>query len=192
MLHYVSLSTVGRRMSHHDSRSIQYSDTELDCIVTLIQHNNPDCGYRLMQGNLARLGYRIQQCRIHESMARTDPLGMISRWCSTVQRREYSVASPNQLWHIDGNYRPTRYAFFNLICISRPSVSMKVYHAWNYSNIPCTCIFLWGVNLACQAWRVRFGYDMRLDNSTCIDDILSLDFVIIIKTHLRMNRRTCL
>lgn len=114
MLLHVSLSTVRRRMSEYGIMiQDQYSTlsyTELDRIVTSIQHNNPNCGYRLMQGYLARLGYRIQQCRIRESMARTDPLGMISRWCNTVQRREYSVASPNQLWHIDGNHRLIRYA----------------------------------------------------------------------------------
>ena len=82
----------------------------------------------------------------------TDPLGMISRY-NTVRRREYSVASPNQLWHIDGNHCLIRYAFVNLKYVfpGIPLVPMKVYHACNYSNIPCTCIFLWGVNLACQA-----------------------------------------
>ena len=113
MLLHVSLSTVRRRMSEYGIMiRDQYStltDTELDRIVTLVQHNNPNCGYRLMRGYLARLGHRVQQCRIRESMARTDPLGVMSRWCNTVQRRQYSVASPNQLWHIDGNHRLIRY-----------------------------------------------------------------------------------
>ena len=85
-----------------------------------------------MQGYLARLGYRIQQCHIRESMARTDPLGMISTWYNTVQRREYSVALPNQLWHIDGNNRLIRYAFAN--CISRDPFGI-------YESVPCLELF---------------------------------------------------
>ena len=112
MLLHVSLSTIRRRMSEYGimirSQYSTLSDSELDRIVTSIQHNNPNCGYRMMGGYLARLGHRVQQCRVRESMARIDPLGMISRWCNTVQRRHYSVASPNELWHIDGNHRLIR------------------------------------------------------------------------------------
>ena len=111
MLLHVSLSTVRRRMSEYGllirSQYSAISDSELDRIVTSVHHTNTNCGYRMMQGYLARLGHRVQQCRVRESMARTDPQGMISRWCNTVQRR-YSVASPNQLWHIDGNHRLIR------------------------------------------------------------------------------------
>ena len=70
---HVSLSTVRHRMSEYGYGTMirhQYStlsDTELDRIVTSIQHNNPNCGYRLMQDYLARLGYKFQQCYIHET-----------------------------------------------------------------------------------------------------------------------------
>ena len=84
------------------------SDSELDRIVTYVQHENPNCGYRMMQGYVAQLGHKVQQNRIRESMARTDPLGVMSRWCTTVQRRSYSVSSPNALWHIDGHHRLIR------------------------------------------------------------------------------------
>ena len=49
------------------------SDSELDRILTSVHHSNPNCGYRMMQGYLARLGHRVQQCRVPDSMARTDP-----------------------------------------------------------------------------------------------------------------------
>ena len=122
MLHYffshasttamLLLSTIRRRMSEYGimirSQYSTLSDSELDRVVTSIQHSNPNCGYRMMQGYLARLGHRVQQCRVRESMARIDPLGMISRWCNTIQTRHYSVAAPNELWHIDGNHHLIR------------------------------------------------------------------------------------
>ena len=113
MLLQVSLSTIRRRMNDHGIRVRNLysviSDAELDRAITSIQHQHPNCGYRMMSGYLAQLGHRVQQCRIREAMARTDPEGIISRWCNSVQRRQYSVPSPNALWHIDGNHRLIRY-----------------------------------------------------------------------------------
>ena len=110
---HVSLRTLRRRMSEfgiliRDQYS-NISDEELDRTVATIQHQYPNCGYRMMQGYLRRLNHRVQQGRVRESMARTDPEGVISRWCHTVVRRTYSVQSPNALWHIDGNHRLIRY-----------------------------------------------------------------------------------
>ena len=109
MLLQVPLSTLRRRMYGYDMRirdtCSSISDVELDRIITTIQHENPNCGYRMMQGYLTRLGHRIQQSRVRESMVRTDPEGVR---CTTVQRRCYSVSSPNALWHIDGHHRLIR------------------------------------------------------------------------------------
>ena len=112
MLLQVSLSTVRRRMCDfgmrvRDRYSV-ISNQELDRIVTLVQHQNPNCGYRMMQGYVSRLGHKVQQTRIREAMARTDPEGLVSRWCYLVHRRCYSVSSPNALWHIDGHHRLIR------------------------------------------------------------------------------------
>lgn len=112
MLLQVSLSTIRRRMSEYDmrvrDRYSDISDQELDRVITMVQHRNPNCGYRMMQGHVARLGHRVQQVRIREAMARTDPDGVMSRWFYTVHRRCYSVSSPNALWHIDGHHRLIR------------------------------------------------------------------------------------
>lgn len=113
MLLQVSLSTVRRRMCEFGIRIrdkySDISDQELDRMVTLVQHQNPNCGYRMMQGYVAmQLGHKVQQTRIREAMARTDPEGVVSRWCFTIHRRCYSVSSPNALWHIDGHHRLIR------------------------------------------------------------------------------------
>ena len=113
MLLHVSLSTIRRRMNEYGVRIrdaySSISDQELDRIVTFVQHHNPNCGYRMMQGYLQRFGHRVQQIRVREAMARTDPDGLVNRWCHAVQRRSYSVPTPNALWHIDGHHRLIRY-----------------------------------------------------------------------------------
>ena len=110
---HVSLRTLRRRMSEFGilitNLYSDIDDEELDRMVTTIQHQYPNCGYRMMQGHLIALNHRVQQGRVRESMSRTDPHGVISRWCNTVVRRTYSVQSPNSLWHIDGNHRLIRY-----------------------------------------------------------------------------------
>lgn len=125
MLLHVSLSTLRRRMCECGiqirDRYSDVSNQELDRMVTLVQHRNPNCGYRMMQGYLARLGHKVQQTRVREAMSRTDPEGIVSRWCYTVQRRCYSVSTPNALWHIDGHHRLIRYIvpiYFNFILSS--------------------------------------------------------------------------
>ena len=113
MLLHVSLSTIRRRMTEFGlAVRNNYSsilDDELDRLVTTIHYHHPNCGYRLMQGHLTSLGHRVQQTRIREAMLRTDPEGVLSRWGCTVYRRQYSVPTPNALWHIDGNHRLIRY-----------------------------------------------------------------------------------
>ena len=115
----VSLSTLRRRMREHRmtvrGRYSNIEDEELDRIVTSIQHQNPNCGFRMMQGYISRLGYRVQQTRIRVAMARTDPEGILSRWCGSVHRRSYSVSSPNALWHIDGHHRLIRFVIYTVV-----------------------------------------------------------------------------
>ena len=107
MLLHVSLSTVRRRMAEFGlavrNNYSSIPDDELDRLVTTIHYYHPNCGYRLMQGHLTTLGHRVQQNRVREAMLRTDPEGVLSRWGCTVHRRQYSVPTPNALWHIDGN-----------------------------------------------------------------------------------------
>ena len=62
-----SISTVRRRMREFGiSVRSTYSvidDTQLDILVTRLQHTYPNCGYRLMRGHLAAMGHRIQETR---------------------------------------------------------------------------------------------------------------------------------
>lgn len=108
----VSLRTVRRRMSEYGLSIRQtYSALGDDELIQLLRNhleNFPTCGYRLADGWLRQKGYRIQESRIREAMRRIDPLGVASRWFTTIQRRTYSVYGPQALWHLDGNHKLIR------------------------------------------------------------------------------------
>lgn len=88
---HTSTSTVRRRMREfgitvRSTYSAMDNDT-LDGMVLELQHRYPNCGFRLLKGHLAALGHRIQEHRIRESLRRVDPIGIMSRWIQSVQRR---------------------------------------------------------------------------------------------------------
>ena len=109
----VSPSTIRRHMQRYEisvrSHYSTITDSQLDALVTTIQQQHPNSGYRLTRGHLAALGYRVQEMRIRDSLRRIDPVGVVSRLIHTVNRRTYSVPSPNALWHVDGNHKLIRY-----------------------------------------------------------------------------------
>lgn len=111
---HVSISTLRRRMLDFGisvrSTYSTINDSQLDGIVAELQHTYPNSGYRLLKGHLAALGHRVQENRIRDSLRRVDPIGVMSRWIHSVQRRRYSVPGPNMLWHIDGNHKLIRYS----------------------------------------------------------------------------------
>ena len=84
-----SVHTVRRRKSDY-GLSIQatYSaltNNELDALVESIHRDFPNYGYCMMQGHLQSVSHRVQQCRVRDSMIRTDPSGILRRCTSTVE-----------------------------------------------------------------------------------------------------------
>ncbi len=61
-----------------------------------------------MRALLVAEGLRVSRRRVREMLVRVNPAAAARRWSSTVARRVYHVASPNSLWHIDGNMRLIR------------------------------------------------------------------------------------
>lgn len=140
-----SVSTIRRRMQEFGltirSTYSSISDEELDRLVSDIQYRHPNCGYRLLRGHLAAMGQRVQENRIRESLRRIDPVGVMSRWLHSVQRRRYSVPGSNMLWHIDGNHGGSLFDMdidISIVCkhievIS--SVSKVIFHACIHGQI---------------------------------------------------------
>ncbi len=108
----VSQRTIFRRMTEYGlSVSSQYAnltDDELDGLVINVQQEFPMCGNQQMQGHLLSQGFRVQQSRIRESQRRTCPEGTMMRRLRCLERREYRVAGPRSLYHIDGNHKLIR------------------------------------------------------------------------------------
>ena len=84
------------------------NDQELDTLVRAEVNNNMRIG---PDGILARLrgqGHVVQRQRIRASLSRIHPGGAAIRAAPPTQRRTYSIAGPNSMWHIDGNHKLIR------------------------------------------------------------------------------------
>ena len=47
---------------------------------------------------------RIQRHRCAKLFAKSDPGGTAKRWAQPIHRRQFSVPTPNLLWHLDSNH----------------------------------------------------------------------------------------
>ena len=105
----VSRWTIYRRINqlrlHEVTGYSNLTDEELDnIIIRFKQEHGISVGRSLVMGHLRSLGLRVQKRRITEALLRVDPRNSNLRWTSIIQRRKYSVPSPNSLWHIDGHH----------------------------------------------------------------------------------------
>ena len=107
-----STRTIHRRIRDfgicHDRYS-DIADAQLDALVVDIATRVPACGIRYTQSVLRAEGVFIQRDRVRESLHRVDPEGLAARRRRALRRREYSVATPNELWHIDGYHKLVRW-----------------------------------------------------------------------------------
>ena len=89
------------------------SDQQLDELIRDIQRDFPNAGCKRVTGLLRARGVYMQQARVRQSMRRVDPEGILLRALemNTIRRRQYSVAGPLSLWHIDGNHKLIRYVW---------------------------------------------------------------------------------
>lgn len=87
------------------------SDSELDQTVRDILRISPNAGERILIGALRGRGIRVQRERLRMSIGRIDPISRTLRRSRAIVRRVYSVACPNEVWHIDGNHKLIRWRF---------------------------------------------------------------------------------
>ena len=106
--------TIQRKMRDFGIDSNRFSDIgdlHLDELVSEIVTRLPSCGVRSVQSMLRVNGVILQRERVRASLHRVDPAGMEIRLRRTLHRRQYSVTSPNVLWHIDGYHKMIRWRF---------------------------------------------------------------------------------
>lgn len=108
----ISESTVHRRMSENglSVRNLysNLSDSDLKEMIHQAHVSFPNAGYRLVLGWLNQRGHRVQEYRVRQLMREVDPVGVTNRYFQSIHRRTYSVASPQALWHVDGNHKLIR------------------------------------------------------------------------------------
>ncbi len=95
------------------NRSVTYSDVTDDALDDMIKDivaGNDQLGSEAVRAHLRAGGVRVQRDRVRKSLIRTNPRAAALRAMAQrrPQRRLYSVAGPNSLWHLDGNHKLIR------------------------------------------------------------------------------------
>lgn len=111
-------------------------NNQLDELIIGATNQHPGFGIRMLKGYLQSKGFRIQRERIRSSLLRTDPIGLMERWRSTIKRRQYNVKYPLSLWHIDGNHKLIRY--------KNPSIDGTFFYFLYFNH---TVVYMTGIGL---------------------------------------------
>ena len=87
------------------------TDEELKELIRQINNDFPNSGIREVVAHLKRQNppVLLQRIRCQQLLSEVDPVGSAVRWAQTIKRRQYSVPTPNSLWHIDSNHALVRY-----------------------------------------------------------------------------------
>lgn len=79
-------------------------DGKLDSLVLYCLQAFPRFGRRMVAGHLSFLGENVQRDRIQASMRQVQGVPLNHFGVNHIERRVYSVAGPNSLWHHDGQH----------------------------------------------------------------------------------------
>ena len=83
------------------------SDDQLKLEITKINLNFPNSEYRKVWSHLKNQSPPIivQRERCRRLLADVNPVVTAQHWAQVTKRRQYSVPTPNTLWHIDSNHK---------------------------------------------------------------------------------------
>lgn len=110
----ISRPTLYRRLEEYGIPLCDYTDisgSDLDDIVKDIKHSFPNDGEVMLQGHLLRLGVKVPRSSLRAAIHRVDHLNTVNRSSRVINRRTYSAAHPNAVWHIDGMHKLIRWRF---------------------------------------------------------------------------------
>ncbi|XP_030217483.1 uncharacterized protein LOC115547416 [Gadus morhua] len=123
----ISRRTVFRHRQRLGVGPLEYTsltNVELTSIVREISMSTPNANERYVIGSLRARGIRIQRWRIRQILQEIDPVGRSLRRSQAIRRRVYSVQTPNELWHIDGNHKLVRWRMVFHGCVDGYSRSI--------------------------------------------------------------------
>ncbi len=91
-------------------RFTQISEDELKEAIQRLNRQYPNSGAGEMLGLLQSQtpSIRVQRDVCRRILPEVDPAGTARPWSQAVRRRQYSVPSPNWLWHLDTNHALVR------------------------------------------------------------------------------------
>lgn len=155
-----SRRTIERRMqgygiSAHSCYS-RISDSDLRETIGTLCSRNPNLGEKSIDGLLRAQGIIVQRHRIRDALHVVDPEGVHNRLRGLLHRRQYSVPSPNALWHVDGYHKLIRWRIIvhgGIDGYSRVVTYLKV--ATNNTSQTALSAFLEGVSTYDLPLRVR-------------------------------------
>uniref|UniRef100_A0A4W5NV15 Integrase catalytic domain-containing protein n=1 Tax=Hucho hucho TaxID=62062 RepID=A0A4W5NV15_9TELE len=102
------------------------SDAQLDERIKELIGQNEEIGAESVRAHLRGEGVGVQRERVRQSLIRVDPQGAARRAMQQQLRRQYRVAGPNSLWHIDGTHKLIRIVIHGAVDgYSRPVVFLK-------------------------------------------------------------------
>ena len=140
-------------------------DDELDAIVSSYSTAHPETGEVLSAGYILSEGLRVTRTELRACINRVDYEGRQRRLnvSRPIQRRDYDVTMPNDLWHADQNEKLPGRMFFIFGIVdgaSRKIISMKVAdnkNRWTVYNAFMQAIDTHGV-------PYRYRVDMGSEN----------------------------
>ena len=110
----ISCPTLYRRLDEYNIQKCDYSDVssgELDEVVKTIKSNFPNDGEVMLRGHMLCMGVKVPRSSLRESIHRVDHENTVRRSHRVINRRIYSAAHPNAVWHIDGMHKLIRWRF---------------------------------------------------------------------------------
>ena len=85
--------------------------------ITFTNRHDLTTGKKYLAGYLKSIGLRVQRRRVRERLTRVDPANTALRWGIMVNRRQYSIPSPNSLWHLNEHHLLIRWGLLMHGCI---------------------------------------------------------------------------